>query len=273
MIEFFKKLGMPEVAAAHGDKLDGMLSIVHWFMLVLFVGWGVFYIYTLIRFRASKNPTASYKGVTGHTSSYAEVAVVIFEVFLLLGFAVPLWAERVNEFPNDQETIIVRVVAEQFAWNIHYPGADGVFGKTDISLINKETNPLGLDRKDPNALDDITNINQLHLPVGKPAIIRLSSKDVIHSFGVPEMRVKQDAIPGMEIPLWFTPTVTTEEMRARKGNPKFRYEIACAQLCGLGHYRMRGFVTIDSSEEFGAWLGNQEPTLGAGGSEEDEFWG
>jgi len=93
--------------------------------------------------------------------------------------------------------------------------------------------------------------------VNKPIIVRLRSKDVIHSFGVPEFRVKQDAVPGLTIPIWFVPNVTTEEMRARTKNPEFQYEIACAQLCGLGHAKMRGFVTVQTSDEFQKWMDEQ----------------
>jgi cytochrome c oxidase subunit 2 len=146
------------------------------------------------------------------------------------------------------------VTGEQFAWNIHYPGADRVFGRTDIKLIDLQLNPLGLDRSDPNAKDDVTTVNQLYLPVNRPVIVRLRSKEVIHSFGVPEFRVKQDAIPGLTIPIWFIPTITTADMRTQTGNPQFQYEIACAQLCGLGHARMRGFVTVQSAEEFQKWM-------------------
>jgi cytochrome c oxidase subunit 2 len=103
-------------------------------------------------------------------------------------------------------------------------------------------------------MDDVTTVNQLYLPVNTPIIVRLRSKDVIHSFGVPEFRVKQDAVPGLTIPIWFIPTVTTAEMRTNTGNPEFQYEIACAQLCGIGHARMRGFVTVQSAEEFQQWL-------------------
>jgi cytochrome c oxidase subunit 2 len=90
--------------------------------------------------------------------------------------------------------------------------------------------------------------------VGKPAIVHLSSKDVIHSFMLNEMRIKQDAIPGVDIPVWFVPTVTTAEMRRKMGKEDYQYEIACAQLCGLGHYRMRGFLTVETPEEFDAWM-------------------
>ena len=125
------------------------------------------------------------------------------------------------------------------------PGADGKFGRTDLKLVSAD-NPLGLDRKDPDAKDDITDINQLNIPVDRPVLVHLSSKDVIHSFGLYEMRVKQDAIPGLEMPVWFIPTVTTDDMRSEARKADFDYEITCSQLCGLGHYRMRGFVTVQT---------------------------
>lgn len=142
----------------------------------------------------------------------------------------------------------MRVVAEQFAWNVHYPGADGRFGRTDIALLGP-ANPLGLDRTDPAAKDDIATINQLHLPVNRPVIVYLSSKDMVHSFTLPQMRVKQDATPGIAQPVWFTPTETGQ------------WEIVCSQLCGLGHYRMRGFYTIQTQADFDAWLAAEAALL------------
>ncbi len=197
---------------------------------------------------------ADYRGVTSHRSTYLEIAVAVVEAVLLIGFAIPLWAARVDAMPPANEALVVQVTGEQFAWNMHYPGPDGVFGRTDVTLLDLQSNPLGLDRDDPAAKDDVTTVNQLYLPVNKPIIVRLRSKEVIHSFGVPEFRVKQDAIPGLTIPIWFIPTLTTAEMRTRTGNPAFQYQIACAQLCGLGHARMRGFVTVQTAEEFQKWL-------------------
>jgi cytochrome c oxidase subunit 2 len=247
-------LGLPELAAAHGGQIDGLIGWIHVFMLVLFVGWGGFLAYCLVRFRQSRNPVANYAGVRSHASTYSEIGVVVVEAILLIGFAIPLWAARVDEMPPANEALVVQVTAEQFAWNVHYPGPDRMFGRTAIELLDLQSNPLGLDRSDPAAKDDITTLNQLHLPVNTPIIVRLRSKDVIHSFGVPEFRVKQDAIPGLTIPIWFVPTVTTAEMRTRTGNAEFQYEIACAQLCGLGHARMRGFVTVQTAEEFQQWI-------------------
>lgn len=247
-------LGLPRLASTHGAQIDSLIGWIHIFMLILFVGWGAFFAYTLVRFRKSANPVADHHGVRSHASSYIEGAVLLVELVLLFAFSIPLWAARVDELPSDREALVVQVTGEQFAWNIRYPGPDGVFGRTDITKIDVQTNPLGLDRSDPAAKDDVTTTNQLYLPVNKPVIIRLRSKDVIHSFGVPEFRVKQDAVPGLTIPIWFIPNVTTAEMRTRTGNPNFQYEIACAQLCGLGHFRMRGFVTVQTAEEFQTWI-------------------
>jgi cytochrome c oxidase subunit II len=247
-------LGLPPLAAAHGGQIDTLIGWIHVFMLILFVGWGGFFLYTLVRFRQSRNPVADYRGVTSHRSTYLEVGVAVVEAVLLLGFAIPLWAARVDAMPPESEAVVVQVTGEQFAWNVHYAGPDGKFGRTDVKLLDLQSNPLGLDRADPAGTDDITLVNQLYLPVNRPAIVKLRSKEVIHSFGVPEFRVKQDAIPGLTIPIWFIPNVTTAEMQTRTGNAEFQYEIACAQLCGLGHARMRGFVTVQTAEEFQRWL-------------------
>ncbi|HEX5030625.1 MAG TPA: hypothetical protein VFX78_04095 [Candidatus Eisenbacteria bacterium] len=262
-------LGLPPLASAHGGQIDSLIGWIHIFMLVLFVGWGGFILYVLVRFRKSRNPVADYRGVTSHNSTYLEVGVAVVEAVLLIGFAIPLWATRVEALPPENEALVVQVTGEQFAWNIHYPGADRVFGRTDIKLLDLQSNPLGLDRSDPAGMDDITTVNQMYLPVNTPVIVRLRSKEVIHSFGVPEFRVKQDAIPGLTIPIWFIPTITTEEMRTRTANPEFQYEIACAQLCGLGHARMRGFVTVQSTEEFQKWM--EETSKEQAGAASDPF--
>jgi cytochrome c oxidase subunit II len=264
-------LGLPALAATHGGQIDSLISWIHVFMVILFVGWGGFFVYALVRFRKSRHPVANYGGVKSHASSYLEIGVAVVEGVLLVGFAIPIWAARVGDIPPESEALVVHVTAEQFAWNVRYAGPDGAFGKTDIKLIDVQSNPLGLDLSDPAAKDDVTTTNQLYLPAHKPIIVKLRSKDVIHSFGVPEFRVKQDAIPGLTIPIWFIPGITTEEMRARTGNPEFQYEIACAQLCGLGHYRMRGFVTVLGDEEFQKWMEGEQAKLKEQGAA-DAIW-
>ena len=238
-------LGLPVSASTHAGQIDQMIVLVHWLMLVLFVGWGAFFLFVLFRFRSRAHPKAAYAGAKGSVAKATEVAVLAIEMALLIVYAIPAWAARVAQFPSETEAVVVRVVGEQFSWNIHYPGPDNVFGRRDIKLVSSD-NPLGLDKNDAAANDDVTEINVLNLPVDRPILVHLSSKDVIHSFGLYEMRVKQDAIPGLEIPVWFIP------------NRIGAYEIACSQLCGLGHFRMRGAVTIQSQADFDRWFAEQE---------------
>ena len=275
MTEFLQGY-MPLLSSKMGHLGDELNGWVHILMLILMVGWGIFFIYCLFRFSEKNNPKADYHGVTNHYSRYVEYGIVAFEAILLIGFAIPGYNtvkyEHINDSTHDVE---VRVVAQQFAWNIHYPGEDGKFGNTKISLVDEETNPLGLDRSGYGA-DDLTTINQLHLPVDKMIKIYISSKDVIHGFALPEMRVKQDAIPGMQIPVYFTPTMTSEEFlkkiegTAREG---MGYEIACAQLCGNSHYRMRGFMTIHTEDEYVNWLKEEAEYLDSEGEDDwDDEW-
>ena len=263
MINWIYWLGLPPLASAHGAQIDGLIGWIHVFMLILFIGWGGFLLFCLVRFRRARNPVADYTGVRSHNSTALEVGVAVVEAVLLFGFAIPLWAARIGDIPPENQALLVQVTGEQFAWNIHYAGPDGKFGRQDVKLLDVQENPLGLDRTDPAAKDDVTTLNQLYLPVNKAVIVRLRSKDVIHSFGVPEFRVKQDAVPGLTIPIWFIPNVTTAEMRTRNGNQEFQYEIACAQLCGLGHARMRGFVTVLTGEEFDKWMADKIKELSA----------
>jgi cytochrome c oxidase subunit II len=247
MAEFLK---MPIQASAHAAEIDQMTVLVHWLMAVLFIGWGAYFIFVLFRFRRGANPAASYTGAKGKISKGTEVAVALIEVVLLIFYAIPAWAKRVKAFPSENEAVVVRIVAEQFAWNVQYPGPDRRFGRTDIKLISAD-NPLGLDRSDAAAKDDITTINQLNLPIDRPVLVHLSSKDVIHSFGLIEMRVKQDAVPGMSMPVWFIPNRLGE------------YEISCSQLCGLGHFRMRGFITVQNQADYDKWFNDQQRELTA----------
>lgn len=260
MLEY---LGLPAAASAHAGEIDQMLVLVHWLMAVLFVGWGAVFVYMLVRFRRGANPKASYAGTHGKFSKSVEVAVVIAEAVLLIGYAIPAWAKRVRQFPAESEAQVVRVVGKQFEWLVQYAGADGKFGRTDVKLVSAD-NPLGLDRTDPDAKDDITDINNLHVVVDRPVLVHLSSMDVIHSFGLYEMRVKQDAIPGLSIPVWFIPTVTTTDMRQKAGKPNFDYEITCSQLCGLGHFRMRGYVTVETAADHQKWMAEQVAALKSG---------
>ncbi len=312
--------GLPPNGAAQGVQIDSLMVMIHLLMVIVFVGWGIYFTVALIRGRraASRPPGAGLapKKPHGKVGLYSDAAVAVVEISLLAVVALPFWSNRLNGGPSDRESTVVRVVAEQFAWNIHYPGKDGVFGRTDPSLVTSD-NPLGLDRNDPAARDDIVTLNIMHLPVGHPVVIYLTSKDVIHSFFLPLYRVKQDAIPGQRVRIWFNPQRTSADLRPEMASsykvnpsdslrdlsglsplsdildargavvlaaatpltpdvvqalfhagirrvlaaPDSPTEIACAQLCGLGHYRMRGFLTVESDSAYQAWTAEQTALL------------
>lgn len=239
---------LPAAASAHAADIDLVTTLVHGLMLALFVGWAIYFTWVLVRFRRSRQPVADHHGASGHIAMGVEIGVVVAEGTLLIALALPLWFARTSARPATPDALTIRVVAEQFVWNVHYPGADGAFGPTSLSLIGP-TNPLGLDRASPTGVDDIVVLNQIHLPIDRPVNIQLSSKDVIHSFGVPAMRVKQDAVPGTVSAVWFTPTVAGT------------YDIACSQLCGLAHFRMRGTITVESAEAFQRFLAEEAAAL------------
>ena len=304
------KYWLPLDISSHGKPIDELIIITHVFMAILFVGWGIFFVYCLLAFRSRPGHHPSTTLPKATLSKYSEVVVILVEAVLLLAFSIPLWAKSrgVANAPAAADRLEVRVVAEQFGWNFHYPGADGVFGPTSVDLITKE-NPLGLDRSDPTGKDDIVTLDEMHVPVNKHVLIHLSSKDVIHSFNVPMLRIKQDAVPGQTIPMWFKAVKTTDEVRSHlkrfaavkvkdwkllnyhvtmtectdsngamvlpEGHvlteedipmlveagvrrievaPVVPTQIACAQLCGLGHYSMDAALHVESESDFMAWL-------------------
>ena len=244
MKEWFGKyiLGLPPLASENGQDVDNLIIYVHWLMIALFLGWIIYFFYALYRFRSSRNPKADYVGVRNHASSYIELAVAGVEAVLLVFIAVPLWSKAVDKFPPASESTVIQVVAQQYAWNARYAGPDGIFGRQDMKFVASD-NVFGVDPTDANGKDDIQTLNDLHVVVDKPVIIYLSSKDVIHSLKIIAMRVCQDAIPGLRIPVWFKPTKIG------------RYQINCAQLCGPGHASMTGgFVTVETQADFDKWI-------------------
>ncbi len=304
--------GLPPNGAVQGSQIDGMMLIVHAIMATVFLGWLSYFVLTLLRRPSSITKTPGSKRAV-RLAVASEILIALAEVTILAVFALPFWSTRVSAFPDERHATVVHVIAEQYVWNIHYPGPDGVFGRTDPSLVSSE-NPVGLDRSDPHAKDDVVSVNEMHLPVGVPVIIYLTSKDVIHSFSLPLYRIKQDAIPGERVPIWFTPFRTSEELQAemvarypvdpsdsvhdlsllsplkdvadaggkvvlQAGTPLTMdsrttlanagilsvdaapitpTEIACAQLCGLGHYRMRGLVTVEPDSSYRRWLEDRQ---------------
>lgn len=232
---------LPEPASAHAAALDAVLLDIHWHALAVFLVWSVIFVTALVRFRAGKNPEPRATGPAAFWPAVAIGAVILGEVAVLATRALPAWNARMAPPAAGLEAPLeIHVAAEQFAWNIHYPGPDGRFGRTGAAFISA-SNPVGIDRSDPAAADDIGLLNILVMPLGRTVVVEITSRDVVHSFTLPQMRVKQDATPGMTARTWFTPTALGA------------WEIGCSQLCGLGHYRMRGDYRVVSRDEWTRW--------------------
>lgn len=249
---------MPILASEHGGTIDLVILLIHVVMLVAFIAWGGFFAFAVFRFRRSRQPKADYDGLKSRVPYVAIGLMALVEGIILLTISFPFWESHVVAgAENAENPFEVRVLGQQFQWNVHYPGKDGQFGRTDPTLVDEMENPIGLDDRDPLGEDDVTARNMLYVPVNRPVVVHLSSKDVIHSFNLPEFRVKQDAIPGMRVPVTFTATMTTDQLRELTGNDRRDFEIACAQLCGLGHFQMRGFMRVVEADAYEAWYENR----------------
>ena len=267
---------LPDAASSYAGNIDFGIWLIHGAMIGIFALWGAFFIYLLVKYRArpgvkavredhdetpahisvpdsfSKFPFAQmlYRNKGELKSLIPDMIIMTFEIALIVFYAIPVWSKIKMSVPEVKDPVRMEVVAEQFGWNIHYAGPDGKLGKRKLELVHF-SNPIGLDRLDPDAADDVVMGNEMRLPVDKTVVIDLLSKDVIHNFFVPEFRIKQDAVPGLNIPMWITPTKVG------------KYEIACAQLCGFAHSLMRGDVYVQTQEEFDAWYKSRLATIPA----------
>ena len=213
-------LRLPDGVSSYSGRVDGLFYLILWITGIIFVVVEVLLLFFLFRYRRREGRRARYT----HGNNRLEVIWTIIPAVICVVLALlsrRTWAEIKQQIPKD--AMQIEITGEQFAWNIRYAGPDGKLGTAD----------------------DIVTLNQLHFPVGRPVVATLRSKDVIHSFFLPEFRFKQDAVPGMSTRIWF------DSMRVG------HWEIACAELCGLGHYRMKGFVTVETPEEYEKWLSEQ----------------
>jgi cytochrome c oxidase subunit 2 len=176
---------------------------------------------------------------------------------ILVAIGLKNWFDVTSPAPAN--ATVVEVVGKQFNWLIRYPGKDNELGKRDFRKINDADNVLGLDWTDPHNMDDIIiPTGELHVVVNQPVKLLIGSRDVIHDVGLTHFRLKMDAVPGITTTLWFTPTITTDSMKKITKNPDFVYEISCDQMCGKGHYSMRGIVVVETQAQHDAWLINQQ---------------
>lgn len=205
------------------------------------------------RFRSSSGRKASYiKGSSGLELLWTIAPAIVFVSLFLWGQT--LWNKIINVPPG--EVLEIEVMAEQFNWKTKYPGKDKKAGKVSMRFISA-TNDMGIDKSDPNSRDDFIPL-QMHVPKNRPVRLLLRSKDVIHSFYLPQFRTKMDAVPGMITTLSFTAIYSTQEMREKLHDPDFNYEVACAELCGRMHFAMKLILVVDESAEFERWASEQK---------------
>ncbi len=253
---FYAKTLFPQGAASEmGQKIDLMLYITIGVTGVVFVITQVLLFWFAFKYQEKDDRKAYY---FPHNTKLELLWTTVPAIFLtvLVVFGLKYWFKITSDAPKD--AVVVEVTGHQFGWEFRYPGADGILGKKDYKLT-KGANSLGVDFKDPASLDDIHVGTTMHIPVNKPIKFVINAMDVIHDVGLSHFRMKMDAVPGIPTTLWFTPLYTTEEMKVRSGNPNFVYEISCDQMCGRGHFSMRGVIIVESDADYKKWLAGQKP--------------
>lgn len=251
---------LPESASTHGKDIDALRTFTLSFTYPAFILVHLLLFYMIWRYYNGRSQAAVYQ-LTNHALERGVLIAISIPVVIIASWGIYVWNRPVyGQKPADQQrTLELEVVAEQFQWRVRYPGADGKLGRYHYTLIGGE-NVLGIDFTDPKAQDDILpQLKELHLPVGSLVTIHVRSKDVLHSLFLPHFRTHVYAVPGQKNQVMFVPTITTREMRRRLGDPEFDYELACNQLCGGAHYNMRMKVIVETWDEFEQWLSQQKP--------------
>ena len=248
-------LGLP-AASEHGQKIDTMLWITLAITGVVFFITQILLFWFAYRYQASEKRTAFYYP---HNNSLEILwtAVPAIALTVLVGFGLYYWFKITGEAPKG--AMEVEITGHQFGWEYRYPGKDSVLGRVNYKLIDAaKSNPLGQDWTDVANQDDL-HPSEMHLVVKRPVRLVIRAQDVIHDVGLAHFRLKMDAVPGIPTTMWFTPQYTTDEMREITGNPNFEYEISCDQMCGKGHYSMKGLIVVQTQAEYDKWIAGQKP--------------
>jgi cytochrome c oxidase subunit 2 len=244
------------IASEHGVKTDNLFWVTMTIMLIAFFITQILLFYFSYRYRHREGKAAFYYPDNSKLEIiWTIVPALVLSILVFSGLKV--WNKVMSDPPEDAE--VVELMGYQFAWKCRYPGKDGVLGSYDYQLINA-VNLFGMDFRDRAAFDDFIP-REIHIPKGKPVLLKIRARDVLHSVYAPHFRLKMDAVPGMPTSFWFTPTKSTEDMRIETEDKDFNYEIACAEVCGRGHFTMRMIVVVDEPEEYAKWKAEQEPWL------------
>lgn len=256
-ILYHKTLFPQGAASVEGESIDLMLWITIGVTGVVFIITQVLLFWFPFKYQEKEGKQAFY---FPHNTKLELVWTTVPAIFLtvLVVFGLKFWFNVTSDAPKD--AVVVEITGHQFGWDMRYPGKDGLLGKVNYKLYNNPSgNTLGVDFKnDPESWDDLRT-TEMHLPVGKPVKLVIHAQDVIHDVGLSHFRMKMDAVPGIPTTMWFTPKYTTEQMKERTGNPNFVYEISCDQMCGQGHFSMRGVIVVETEENYKKWLGTLKP--------------
>lgn len=246
---------LPESASVQGDHYDSMLMVTLILTGFVFFVTQILLFWFIYRYQSTENRKAFFYS---HNNKLEVLWTTVPALALVILVVIGLknWFTITDKAPDN--SLVVQIMGKQFNWLIRYPGADGVLGRTDFRKMDDANNVMGLDWSDPAAKDDIIIENgEMHIINKRPVHLVINSRDVIHDVGLTHFRMKMDAVPGITTTMWFTPKFTTDEMKEKTQNPNFVYEISCDQMCGKGHYSMRGTVVVQSEAEFKEWLAKQ----------------
>ncbi|MFM7216631.1 MAG: cytochrome c oxidase subunit II [Bacteroidota bacterium] len=248
-----KKYLLPIAASKHGVLTDDYLNLNFAIIIVVFIITQVLLFGFAYKYRHRKGQKA-YFYPDNHKLELIWTAVPAVVLMGLIVYGLKLWTDITG--PEPKEAMVIEIYGKQFDWTARYSGQDNQLGKSNFKLITDD-NPLGVDAADPLAKDDkITR--DLYLPVNTPVVLKIHSRDIIHSVYLPHLRAQMNAVPGMTTQFHFEPTITTDSMKLITGNDKFSYILLCNKICGVAHYMMRMNVVVTSPEEFKKWYAGQQ---------------
>ncbi len=245
---------LPESGSEHGVKIDKLFNITLWVTGAVFVITHILLFYFAFKYQGSSKRKAYFYPHNDKLELYwTIIPAIVLTVLVISGWKT--WNDITQ--PAPEESLVLDVTAKQFGWIVRYPGTDNMLGSKTFKYVN-DVNETGIDFKDKNALDDVM-AREIYLPVNKPVKFIFGAKDVIHSAYMPHFRAQMNCVPGMPTTFWFTPRITTEEMRAKTGDEKFDYVLLCAKICGSAHFNMQVKIVVVKEPEYKNWLNKQKP--------------
>lgn len=247
---------LPESASEHGVITDKLFWITMAIIGLVVVITHILLFYFPFKYQYNENRRADFFP-ENHQLEYIWTIIPAIVLSLLVFFGWRSWSDITSEAPKD--AVVLEIMGKQFAWQVRYPGQDGKLGAYNFRKI-KAGNDFGMDLEDKDNFDNFIP-TEIHIPVGQPVVFKIRARDVLHSVFLPHFRQKMDAVPGMPTSFWFVPKYTTAEMKDITGNPDFKYELACTEVCGRGHFAMRFLVVVDTPEDYKKWLEDQESWL------------